>query len=266
VNAGIVRTLATLEEVVTTSLGLVRVTLPAGHEDARGELRAAPARATTRAYASPGGGPVAYARFATFTGKDLAIGNALAVGHPHAGVPLLGIDLVSVTTDAITVVGDASLVVPRGALFDAQLGALARAHARREPLPPAGPLPPFCAAFFSEHHVFTRYCPSNPAGRVTGEAAERALVGLARAWLDAIALSRGERVDSSAVARVQDAYLEAHRNDPLLFGPLARAFGREWAVGYIEETLFPRSASTADVPRASRLGADTHAVRQEAVT
>jgi phycocyanobilin:ferredoxin oxidoreductase len=221
---------AETEAYLVRELGLAPLPLEARLERAEGMWKGAAVAIETRAYR---GGAIRYARFATVQGAGLDIGNVLCLpAHDHP-LPILGADLVAVGRETGMLAADLSPVLPAGPERTTQMAALERRRAGHSPLPTGGPLPAWCASWFSPYALYTRV---DAAGlRDAVEAFRdfpRVFVALVRGSAPRLALAR-------QVAEAQEGYAAAHRTDDKGLRLLATMFGAAWAERYVAEVLFP---------------------------
>jgi len=203
--------------------------LPPALNRRRGTFREAPVELVAEAWTGSG---VAYARVVTIDGPGLSIVNVLglpAARRDGAPVTILGIDLVSVAGAPIVVVADLSPAEPGQS--DAPLaGAQASVLRARGPFPAAGPLPGWCARWFSPHPLFTRV-PAEAA-----EPAAAAAVDFARLWLEATATAAD---GASQLPSTAAAYCADHRSQDPGLRLLDRMFDPDWADAFRATVLFP---------------------------
>jgi phycocyanobilin:ferredoxin oxidoreductase len=197
---------------------------------AEGTWKDGPVTIETRAYKSD---VIRQARFAIVRGPSLEIGNVLCLSAPGWPLPILGADLVAIRREQGMVAVDLSPTLPPGEQREAQLAGLAAIRARNPELPSGGVLPDWCAAWFSPHALYTRV-PLSQA-----EAAAAAFRDFPRHFINLTQKARPYPGLASHIARVQDGYMAAHRNDDRGLGMLAKMFGPTWAERYVSELLFP---------------------------
>lgn len=220
------------ERRLVAALGLRPVALAPGLGAAEGVLRDAPVRLETRAYVGPG---IGWARFATMTSPSIDVGNALCAPDGERPWPILGADLVSVVPGRGMVAADLSPTGDDADDREAQVAPLARRRAGAPSLPEGGPLPAWCADFFSPHHVYTR------VGGDRRDAALAAFDDVIDAFVE-VTRATGEARDPAREApraATRRAYDAAHRDDDRGLDMLSRAFGAAWARRYVREVLFP---------------------------
>ncbi|AKT36906.1 hypothetical protein [Chondromyces crocatus] len=219
------------EEALVDALGLQTLSLDPATTSATGSWRGQPVTLVTRAYR---GGPLRHARFVEITGSEMAIGNALCVPLPEHPLPVFGADLVTLDGAALMLVTDLSPTLPAGEERNAQLAPLREVHAvHGSRLPPGGPLPPWCADWFSNFAMYTRISKNTlPAARTAFDAYLRVYESLCFT-----SVQRPEH--APVVARTLEGYAVAHRRDDRGLRMLAKLFGAPWAARYIAETLFP---------------------------
>lgn len=221
---------AEVEAWIVQALTLAPIDLPPDLAAATGSWKGAPVTIATRAYR---GGPIRYARFVQLVGADLEIGNLLCLPEPSYPLPIFGADLVGLPRATAMLAADLSPTLPPGPERARQLEPFARLRAAHPLLPPGGPLPSWCLAWFSPHALYTRVTPDELP------AAEAAFWDLPRCFVEA-ARHASLRPDLAAeIARYQDGYAAAHRTDDKGLGLLARMFGDPWADRYLAEVLFP---------------------------
>lgn len=197
--------------------------------NAVGLFKGAEVRLETRVYA----GRDRWARFVTIRGGELAIGNLLAAAHPRFGLPVLGADLVDFGRETGVIAADISPLVD--ALRDEQLAALAPTLATAA-LPSAGPVPAWCAPWFSPFALFAKVGPGDRG------AAGEALDARCRAFV-ALASSAEPRPAHEGVAREGLArYARSHREEDRGLLLLQKMFDPTWARSYLAEFLFPDEA------------------------
>jgi phycocyanobilin:ferredoxin oxidoreductase len=232
VSAGFGFARLTLETEVWLVRELVLDPVPVDPElaFAEGTWKGEPVTIETRAYASD---QIRQARFAIVRGPALEIGNILCLSTLEWPLPILGADLVAIRREQGMVAVDLSPTLPPGEQREAQLSGLAAMQAQQPELPPGGVLPDWCADWFSPHALYTRV-PLSQA-----EAAAAAFRDFPRHFIDLARQGRPQSELSAHVARVQDGYMAAHRNDDRGLGMLAKMFGPTWAERYVSELLFP---------------------------
>lgn len=251
------RMLRRAERTVTRTCSLVPFPLDPSLARAEGTLRGAPVVLETQAWTGGPSSPVAWARFATMQGAGVEVGNVVILSRARFPLPVLGADLVALTPRSAMLAADLSPSLPPGPRRDAQLDEVARVRASHPPLPSAGALPAFCARFFSPHHVFARFAPEEH------DAAERVFFDLVRSFVSLVEHAAPDDSTSEAVAAMHADYAEAHVSEDKGLEVLARAFGRPWAVRYVDEVMFPRSPETAGATPPSRSGAAHLAVPKD---
>lgn len=232
--------LAALESVLVEALRLTRVPLPADLAQVEAVWKGAPARLEARAYRGEG---LAWARFVTLeAGEALAVGNALVVGRPRAGLPVFGADLVSVAGPrGGLLAADLSPERPEATVAPPIAAAQEEARAALGAAAPAGPLPAWCAPFFSPGALFVRV-------EDDWTEAEAACLALARGFFGHARQRAGEALRAADVTAARAhvaAYLRAHRQDDAGPGLLRKVFGPDLGDRLVTEVLFP------DLPFAS---------------
>lgn len=234
--------------------------LPAELASRAGVFREQPVELSARAWT---GLDVAFARIVTISGPGLAIVNVLGLPAWRRAAPdhwdaptILGVDLVAVAGAPVVVVADLSPVRPgaRPAAVDGSNsagGRLASIRRSRGPFPPGGPLPAWCARWFSPHHLFTRLPPTAVG------AASAAAVDFARVWMETAVRARVDRADrpnahggSGRFSPEVAAYCADHRAADAGLRLMDRMFGVEWAEAFKRTVLFPEDPATrvGDVP------------------
>ncbi len=226
---------AEVETYLVGELALVPVALPPDLAAATGGWKSEPVTITTRAYSGDG---VRYARFVQLVGVDLEIGNVLCLPDHAYPLPILGADLVSVRRESGMLAADLSPTLPPGPDRDRQLRPLARRRAVRGPLPPGGPLPAWCTAWFSPHALYTRVTREQLAPAVA------AFWDLPRSFVDLVRQATPRPELAGEVADRQDGYAAAHRTDDKGLGLLAKMFGATWMERYLGDVLFPPGDAT----------------------
>lgn len=201
-------------DVLAGGLALQPLPIDPRWQRAEGRWKDAPVVLETRAAA---GGPIRFARAVTVRGASLEIDNLVAVTQ---GGPVLAAERVFVGRPETLFVADVS--VPPGT---------PATQVRVSVLPSPGPLPGFCARYFSPAPVFA----SVPAHRI--EEARREVGARVTAFLQ-----RARRADTPdpEAQRWQQAYLDAHREEDRGLKLLGTLFGEAWAEGFVSEVLFPR--------------------------
>ena len=217
-------------------LALTPIVLDPVLAHADGSWKGAPVTIETRAYL---GAVVRYARFARVVAPGLEIGNVLCLPDPSHPLPILGADLVALGRETGMVAVDLSPTLPPGPEREAQLAPLASLRAGHPRLPPGGPLPDWCSAWFSRCALYTRVDRSQ-----TGQAV-CAFRDFPRAYIDLVHSSYARPHLARSVASAQDRYAAAHRTDDKGLGLLAKMFGLEWAERYLAEILFPSTVAPA---------------------
>lgn len=222
--------IAETEAYLVRELALAPLPLEPGLGRAAGVWKGATVTVETRAYH---GGAIRYARFAVVRGAGLDIGNVLCLPASEHPLPILGADLVAVGRETGMLAADLSPVLPPGTERTAQFAALAARRARRPPLPSGGPLPAWCASWFSPHALYTRVDAAGLRDAVDAfHDFPRAFVALVRRSIPRPALTR-------QVMEAQEGYAAAHRTDDKGLRLLATMFGTAWAERYLAKVLFP---------------------------
>lgn len=182
---------------------------------------------------------MAFARFVTMTGGELAIGNVLAVPRAELAAPVLGADLVALGPSHGGMIAADLSPMTTGPAREQEVAALgcALATARREapwaPTTPGGTLPAWCTDFFSPFALYTRPRDDEVSAAVAG------LHGLVRAFVEATHdAPAGAGLRAARIVRWQE-YAAAHRTDDKGLQLLAKVFGRAWAERFVAEVLFP---------------------------
>jgi phycocyanobilin:ferredoxin oxidoreductase len=197
---------------------------------AEGTWKGDPVTIETRAYRND---VIRQARFAIVRGPSLEIGNILCLSALDRPLPILGADLVAIRREQGMVAVDLSPTLPPGNEREAQLAGLAALRAQQPELPPGGVLPAWCADWFSPHALYTR-C-TLPQAKV----ASAVFRDFPRHFIELTRQSRPHSELRAHVARVQDGYMAAHRDDDRGLGMLAKMFGAAWAERYVSVLLFP---------------------------
>jgi len=221
---------AEVEAWIARALALESIALPPDLASTVGTWKGTPVTIVTRAYR---GGPVRFARFVQLVGADLEIGNLLCLPEPAYPLPIFGADLVGLPRATAMLAADLSPTLPPGPARDHQLDPFARLRAAHPPLPPGGPLPAWCADWFSPHALYTRVTPEELPAAVA------AFWDLPRCFVEAARHSAPRPDLAPEIARRQDGYAAAHRTDDKGLGLLAKMFGDPWADRYLGEVLFP---------------------------
>jgi hypothetical protein len=222
------------ESRLVRALGLEPVALPGELAVMRGAWQGQPVEARARAYAGAG---VELARFVTVEGAGLSIGNVLVIPGTDSAAPILGGDLVWIGTrpTVAMIAADLSPTLPdpdqRGRQNAASVAALPPAPE----LPTGGALPAWCLSIFSPSPLYTRF------GRGEAGRAREAFLGYVEAFAF---LATGEQI--SPIAGSRDAirsgvrsYIERHRLDDRGLLLLERLFGKDRAMRFLDEVLFP---------------------------
>ncbi len=221
---------AEVEAWIVQALALTPIPLPPDLAAATGTWKGAPVTISTRAYR---GSPVRFARFVRLVGPDLEIGNLLCLPEPAYPLPIFGADLVGLPRATAMLAADLSPTLPPGPDRERHLEPFARRRAAHPPLPPGGPLPAWCADWFSPHALYTRVTPEQLPAAVA------AFWDLPRCFVE-VACHTPPRPDlAQEIARRQDGYAAAHRTDDKGLGLLAKMFGGPWADHFLSEVLFP---------------------------
>ena len=218
------------ESWLVRELALSRLPLDPVLDHAEGAWKGSPVTIDTRAYH---GSVVRYARFARLVGGELEIGNILCLPDPAHPLPILGADLVALGRETGMLAVDLSPMLPPGPERDAQLAPLMARRSAHPELPPGGPLPDWCAAWFSPGALYTRVDP----GRL--DAAASTFRDFLRTFVDLVRRSIPRPDRAAGVATAQDGYAAAHRTDDKGLKLLAKMFGSAWADRYVAEVLFP---------------------------
>jgi phycocyanobilin:ferredoxin oxidoreductase len=213
---------------IVQTLGLTPLQLAPHLACATGNWRGAPVRIESRAYRSE---RIRYARFATVSGQNLDIGNALCLPALDVGLPIFGADLVAIRQDAAMIAADLSPTSRSGSAYAALLTTLTKLHEKHSHLPSGGDLPAWCTDWFSPYPLYTRFPPA---------VADRAMAAF-DAWVSTyVTIATADDLHPPANAvDVQRGYLRAHREDDKGLGMLGKMFGVDWADEYLDTVLFP---------------------------
>jgi hypothetical protein len=215
-----------LETTLVRTLELQRIAVPRELARLDGSWHGQPATLEVNAYAGP---RVRYARFVRVWGRELAIGNALALSDPELALPILGVDLVGISREMVVAVADLSPVVPSPSEHERRLSAAAREAA---PNLPQAEVPAWCRSWLSPDALVTRVSATELPGVAVAVAEYgRAFVELARR-----ARSNGA---GASVEAAQREYGRVHRADDRGLKLLGKIFDASLAARFLDEVLFP---------------------------
>jgi GNAT superfamily N-acetyltransferase len=219
-----------MERQLVQELQLSALPLPPELACLEGRFREQPARLEARAYAGP---RVRYARVVELESEELEIANVLVCALPERPLPVLGVDLVGLGRDTAVVVADLSPVSGDARVEEDHLAVLRR-H-RRTGLPPEAlsELPAWAAEWFSKGAL---------CARVSAEqapSAQRAVLEVARAFVELTETAALDRANAGAVAERQLDYFRVHRERDRGLTLLGRIFQPTVADRFLRQVLFP---------------------------
>ena len=215
------------ERRIVSALALQPVALDSQFASAAGSFKGVEIFLEARAYK---GGAIAFARFVELWGGALEIVNLLCLPCTNCALPILGADLVSVSSQSAMFAADLSPVPG--------FAAAPLLHAPHS-LPSGGKLPDWCARVLSPQPL-----------RVRVEAGQRDEAGAAvLSRVDqfcAIAKAGEHAGNRREIANAQREYGRAHLEDDKGLAMLGRIFGNEWAGRFLREVMFPAPLETDD--------------------
>lgn len=208
------------ERRIVSALALQPVALDSKFASAAGSFKGVEISLEARGYA---GGSIAFARFVELWGGALEIVNLLCLPRTSYALPILGADLVSVSS--------------RSAMFAADLSPVPgfAAAPRLRPshsLPSSRELHGWCARILS---------PQSLSVRVEGDRREEAFAAVLERVDDFCALAMAGESNGSEleIAAAQREYARAHIEDDKGLTMLGRIFGDDWAQRFLREVMFP---------------------------
>lgn len=221
------------ERQLVQELALHATTLPPELARLTGTFRGGPVVLDARTYRGPA---TAYARVVRLRGENLDIGNVLAVSAPERALPILGIDLVSITRETLVAVADLSPLHPDAAERARQLEPLARRRRERPFGLPDGELPAWCAGWFSTETLLTRVSPAE-APRVS-----EAVLAYVSAYVALAGAAQSDPGLGESIRAAQGGYARAHVEHDRGLGMLKKLFDPALAERFLTEVLFPERA------------------------